>query len=352
MVIRLYTTHRYKDDQRSLITTANRLIFTAMRINTPDRIVHPWCANFDNPSVQGPCQRIINRSNRPYYIINLLKEKREYMKSWLNKSLVVLATLLAGVLQAQVDSLHRYYHTNGKVASEGQLVNGKPEGHWRTYYETGVLRSEGSRRDLLLEGVWKFYDTKGRMASSIAYMDDKKNGPSLKYDTAGVLVAEEHFVDDLREGMARYYYGNGVLQKEVPFKSGKEEGRGYEYAEDGRIVSLLTYGGGMLRKREDINRTDAMGLKQGPWKEFHPNGKVKWEGNFVDGERQGIFKEYDAQGSLKDLVKFDNGVKDEQASQAQLLEIKRTYHANGKVASMGSYSKAGKKEGLFREFNN
>jgi antitoxin component YwqK of YwqJK toxin-antitoxin module len=165
------------------------------------------------------------------------------------------------------------------------------------------------------------------------------------------MISEEMFVDDRREGMARYKHPNGLVQKEIPFKEGKEEGRGYEYGEDGRVVAILQYGAGLLRKREDINRIDAMGLKQGPWKEFHPNGKVKWEGVFVDGEKQGVFKEYDQQGGLKDMVKFDNGVRDEQATQAQMLDIKRTYHTNGKVASLGSYSRVGKKEGLFRQFN-
>lgn len=263
----------------------------------------------------------------------------------------LLAILWPTLLSAQSDSLTRFYHLNGKVSSEGRMVNGRPEGHWRTYYDSGIMRSEGGRKDQLLEGVWKFYDEKGRATSNIAYMGGKKNGPSIRFDSAGTVISEETYVDDLREGMARYYHGNGLLQKEVPFKQGKEEGRGYEYAEDGRLTALLSYGAGLLRKREDINKVDEMGLKQGPWKLFHPNGKVKWEGAYVDGELQGICKEYDAQGGLKDLLKYDRGVKDPQAAQAQMVEIKRTYHANGKVATLGSFSRTGKKEGLFRAYD-
>lgn len=348
---RLSTNSKNTLFQRSFIPKSNLLNINTLRSSNSCGIVHPACANFDNPSQQALLLSIINRSNRPYYIIILLKDKREYMKSRLRIGLSVIGQLFVTLTMAQADSLNRYYHANGKIASEGTLVGGRPEGYWKTYYETGALRSEGNRRDLLLEGVWRFYDGNGRLASTITYMGDKKNGPVLKYDTTGMRVAEEFFVDDLREGVAKYYYANGALQKEIPFQAGKEEGRGYEYAQDGRIVALLQYGAGLLRKREDINRIDAMGLKQGPWKEFYPNGKVKWEGGFVDGEQQGIFKDYDAQGGLRDMTKFDNGVKDEQATQAQLLDIKRTYHANGKVASLGSYSRAGKKEGLFRDFN-
>lgn len=298
-------------------------------------------------------QSIINRSNRLYYIIKLLKVNNEYMKSWLTVislgCLLLYVTDLCG--QQAPDSLQRYYHPNGKVASEGVLIDGRPEGHWKTFHENGNLRSEGGRRDQLLEGTWRFYDTKGRLNSTITYMADKKNGPALRYDTVGLVLSEEVYVDDLREGVARYYHPNGTLHKEVPFKNGTEEGRGLEFATDGRVIALLQYGAGLLRKREELNRLDEMGLRQGPWKEFHPNGKVKWEGNFVDNQRQGLFKEYDAQGGLKDLVKYDAGVVDLRAQESQVLDIKRTYHANGKVASMGSYSRTGSKEGLFRTYD-
>lgn len=249
------------------------------------------------------------------------------------------------------DGYKRYLFPNGKVSSEGYLIDGKPEGYWKTYYETGVLRSEGNRKRFLLDSLWKFYAADGSLQSEINYVADRKQGVSRKFDTTGVIVSEELYVDDLREGVSRYYHANGQLQMEVPFKAGKEEGRGYEYATDGRVTALLHYGAGMLRRREEINRIDRMGLRQGPWKEFHPGGKVKWEGNYVDDRKQGIFKEYDVQGNLKDMVKYDGGVVDTRAEETLTVEIKRTFHPNGKVASLGSYSKSGKREGLFKEFS-
>ncbi|MBL7956686.1 MAG: hypothetical protein JNM49_01890 [Flavobacteriales bacterium] len=106
----------------------------------------------------------------------------------------------------------------------------------------------------------------------------------------------------------------------------------------------------MLRRREDINQTDGQGLRQGPWKEFYPNGRVRWEGGFLDDKRHGIFKEYDVQGNLKEMMKYDVGVLDTAAGDKLSVEIKRTFHPNGRVASLGSYSKSGKREGLFKEF--
>ena len=264
---------------------------------------------------------------------------------------VVLVMSQFASAQIGEDGYKKYYHANGQVSSEGFLVDGKPEGWWKTYYETGTLRSEGGRKSFQLDSLWRFYDTEGRLQSESNYRADKKEGWARKYDTTGTLMSEENYAADRREGVARYFHESGSVHKEVPFKDGREEGRGLEYSNEGRIVALLYYGAGMLRKREEINKVDDMGLKQGPWKEFHPNGKVKMEGGYVDDRRQGIFKEYDAQGNLKDMVKYDGGVVDTNAGETLTVEIKRTFHNNGRVASLGSYSKSGKREGLFKEFD-
>ena len=60
--------------------------------------------------------------------------------------MVVTACTFASVAPAQEDGPARYLYPNGQVSSEGVLVNGRPEGYWRTYYETGALRSEGNRK--------------------------------------------------------------------------------------------------------------------------------------------------------------------------------------------------------------
>lgn len=265
--------------------------------------------------------------------------------------MMVLVVMTSALAVCGQDGYQRYYHSNGKVSSEGYLLSGKPEGWWKTYYDTGVLRSEGGRKNFLLDSLWRFYAENGRLQSETNYRSDKRDGLVKRYDTTGVLLSEEYFANDLREGVSRYFHMNGAPFREVPFKDGREDGRGIEYAEDGRVVALLFYGAGMLRKREDINRIDRFGMRQGAWKEFHPNGKVRSEGSYVDDRKQGIFKEYDAQGNLKEMVKYDGGVVDKLAQETLTVDIRRTFHPNGKVSSLGSYSKSGKREGLFKEFD-
>ncbi|HQO86279.1 MAG TPA: hypothetical protein PKX84_01370 [Bacteroidia bacterium] len=61
-------------------------------------------------------------------------------------------------LFAQTDStvtngFKTFYYHNGNKSSEGNFVNGKPEGLWKSYFENGKLKSEGSRHNNKPEGL-------------------------------------------------------------------------------------------------------------------------------------------------------------------------------------------------------
>ena len=79
------------------------------------------------------------------------------------------------------DSLTIFYHPNGIKSSEGYMLNGKPEGYWKTYSEDGVLISEGNRKNYLLDSLWKFYDENGELKMEINYREGKKNGMRTTY---------------------------------------------------------------------------------------------------------------------------------------------------------------------------
>lgn len=106
------------------------------------------------------------------------------------------------------NGFNRFFYPNGQVASEGMMVNGKPDGYWKTYYVTGVLKSEGNRKNFLLDSIWLFYTSTGDTLEKISYMYGKKNGYSYKYgkpeDRArsknGNIIAKELYINDKKEG--------------------------------------------------------------------------------------------------------------------------------------------------------
>ena len=100
--------------------------------------------------------------------------------------------------QINSNGYNRFYFDNGKVSSEGTMLNGKPEGYWKNYYPEGNLKSEGNRKNYLLDSTWRFYDEEGKLTLEINYKAGKKNGNRITYQ--GGETTKEYFENDIKEG--------------------------------------------------------------------------------------------------------------------------------------------------------
>ena len=88
-----------------------------------------------------------------------------------------------------------------------------------------------------------------------------------------------------RNGKGKEYYDNGKLIFEGEYINGeRNKGIGIEYYDNGKIE----YEG------EYIN-----GERNGKGKEYYDNGKLRFEGEYLNGEKNGIGKEYDINGELE-----------------------------------------------------
>ncbi len=59
---------------------------------------------------------------------------------------------------------YRAWWPNGKLGTEGQYLNGKPDGLWRGWYESGELQGE----ELFKNGIKvksRYYDKQGKEKS-------------------------------------------------------------------------------------------------------------------------------------------------------------------------------------------
>jgi uncharacterized protein len=240
----------------------------------------------------------------------------------------------------------RFYHPNGQVSSEGMMIDGKPDGYWKTYNVSGIMISEGLRTNFELDSTWNFYNHKGELENVINYKYGKKNGYSFTYSfeksALGTLIAKELYLNDQKQGRAYYYYPSGKLKEEVNFVDGKKEGDAKEYDEAGNLITLLEYYNNFLINRERINRTDAKGSKQGVWKEFYGNGNIHKEMFYVDDQLDGIFREFSESGALLSSVRYEKGeirIDDEAKSLEENIEIdfRQEYYDNGKLKYSGSF---------------
>ena len=243
-----------------------------------------------------------------------------------------------------------YTFPTGNKASEGCLINGKPEGMWTAYHPNGKLKSKGNRQDFQLDGTWEFFDSTGVRIRSVDYIKDLKSGWERMYTEDGRLKKEIHFASNQREGWTYEYDEAGQRRKAIPFRNNLEHGKGKEFGTDGRIISLLEYDRGYLRKTEKINRYDELNLKTGQWMEWNDNGILLEQGPWDKDRRNGLFRFYDEWGQLQDVVKYLDGEVVVDAEELQEIDVRTTTHPNGTIASRATYEN-GVRVGVYTEFD-
>jgi antitoxin component YwqK of YwqJK toxin-antitoxin module len=248
-----------------------------------------------------------------------------------------------------------FYYESGQLSSEGILEEGKPNGYWITYYPNGLRKSEGNRLNFLLEGKWKFYDEKGNIENVITYEEGRKNGVYQYFNDSCILILEEQYKNDLKEGLQTEYWadtlGGEKIKSTIPFESNRENGIAYEYAKDGRIITITNYSKGFSKSVEKINRKDKQGRKQGIWKTFYKNGKLKVEERYKNDLLNGYRKEYNVNGKLEKAVLYVNGEIQDNEENIADFDIGNTYYDDGTVKSTTIYNKAGKKDGVSTSYD-
>ena len=213
------------------------------------------------------------------------------------------------------DGFNTIYYPNGKVASEGMMRNGKADGYWKAYFVTGVLKSEGNRVNALLDSTWVFYNETGDTLEIINYRLGQKSGYTSQYETITernkvsqhYLKSKELFLNDKREGQSFYYYPSGKLRQFINYRNGKKQGHSKEYDENGTVITLYEYHNDYMTEREFVNRFNVNGEKNGVWKTFYTDGKLKEEEIYKNGILDGSTRMLSESGNVINERSYRDG---------------------------------------------
>ena len=180
-----------------------------------------------------------------------------------------------------------------KLIFEGEYINGKRNGKGKEYYNNGQI---------LFEGEYLYdYRFKG-----MEYSNDKLSD------------SKETFFDELRDFFTHGGRGNikGYLQYEGEYLCNKKwSGKGYKY-------ETLKY---------ELNNG------KGTIQEFSNEGKLIFEGEYLNGKRNGKGKEYNSYDRIKFEGEYLNGKGKE-------------YNRYNRIGFEGEYSD-GKRNGKGKEYN-
>ncbi len=198
-------------------------------------------------------------------------------------------------------------------------------GTWKWFDETEtIVLMEGTFKHGLKNGYFKEYDKQGNLISATKYVDGEK------YEKAEELAKLEVRTD---------YYPNGKIKIVGTYNAdGKPEGVRREYNPEGEVVKSFIFRYGNL-VGEGIFTDE--GKKQGPWKEYYNDGKLRAKGSYNNNLRNGLWLYYYKNGQLEEMGKYINGLPD---------STWVWYHDNGSLLRTESYYN-GLLDGVLTEYD-
>ena len=243
-------------------------------------------------------------------------------------------------LTNEINRKIKEYYPDGVLKFEGEYSNGKRNGQGKEYYHNGQIQFEGiylndlrwtgkgyrpfgSLNTILYElingnGIVKQYnDYSSILEFESEYLNGKRNGKGKEFDNSGTLIFEGEYLNGKKHGKGKEYncygkllfegeylydfilkgkyYINEKLEFEGDFLYNKKwNGKGYD--KNGNIIYELINGNGNVREfygdgnlifeGEYLN-----GKRNGKGIEYS-EGKIKFEGEYLNGKRNGKGKKY------------------------------------------------------------
>lgn len=247
-------------------------------------------SNLENQVEQEAKENILEQqkfADKKGISINELQEK--IIDKEVNESIIPKKAIKSNEIdKVKIKNTNRILEISHKEMEKLNINDDKP-GVIKTFYDKENMPFSGSL-------VCKKTDDNGRIECE--YLNGIRHGEYIEYDS-----------DNVNKISHTKYYKNGVLhgaftywwEKYKDGKTPKEEKDTPKFG-DAKLDAMV---GAMLKKHDimmQINYKD--GLLHGKWVNFNFNGGVNFEINFIDGKKDGIWRDYfqrplGGQGALK-----------------------------------------------------
>ena len=234
---------------------------------------------------------------------------------------------------------------NGRINAE--IINGKPNGPWKSFHENGQLEAIGFYEFGEKVGEWRTFFDSGQVNTIERYSNGKLNGIRETFLKDGSRESQSAYLNGQRHGALITYCGGGcnrdedIVRRIYNFKHGLKEGvfEEYRYVWDKSTQKMKNvkwlqglYANDLRQGRWESFTQDGYvetsteyvdGVKSGLWLVFFPNGNLEFERLYRDGLEIGEHKFYQDDGKLSSVLTFEDG---------KLLNT--TYYENSEVAKV------------------
>jgi antitoxin component YwqK of YwqJK toxin-antitoxin module len=162
----------------------------------------------------------------------------------------------------------RWWHPNGQLEKQGQLVADQRTGPWSFWYDNGQEMLAGSFVADREVGRWTGFYRDGRDKFDGGYVEGAPDGAWTTFHADGSTAAAGSYAGGQKTGAWTYFHPGGAK---------KEEG------------------------------TYEAGVPTGAWTSYHPNGAKESAGAYAGGKRDGTWTWWRADGSVWRTATFVGG---------------------------------------------
>jgi len=135
---------------------------------------------------------------------------------------------------------------NGTLQAQFEIdkKTGLKNGTLERFYPDGSKSEKATYVEDKLHGNREVYHENGKLMASESYVEDVFDGPYKSYSESGELLSEGNYQNNAMEGTWTFYYPTGELKERVLFTHGDENGPFEEFHQNGKKKAVGSYKGG------------------------------------------------------------------------------------------------------------
>lgn len=243
------------------------------------------------------------------------------------------------------------YDESGAKTSSGQYRMGERHGMWTRWHrghDVPLLQeapyamcqppfiSQASFREGKLHGEWVIYAGSQKI-SEVNFVDGKRSGPAVWWYRNGSKMRELVFVDNQLHGAATFFRPTGQVARTEEYDHGhrieelkQKNSQGQLYCEGAyrHPQIVMVDPDSWESSRFATFEMQGVGVKEGPWTVYYPNGQKQMVGAYKNDKPVGEFTWWHATGQRASVGRFTNGHKTGEWT---------WWHPNGMKMSRGSF---------------
>ena len=175
------------------------------------------------------------------------------------------------------------YYENGSLRYRKDYKDGKPFGLWKFYYDNEKIFAEADFSKNEFGDNWKFYAENG---TTLAESKDSIQLREVATDRSPITIV----VGANKYQQTEYqFFENFKLRTKGNLNEGKRDGKWIAWYNNGKPQSECAY---------------VYGVAQGEQTVYYESGAVRYKGQYLNGNRTGLWQFFDEDGKLLYTQKF------------------------------------------------